>query len=86
MTDTQRYWDGAKWTDHIAPSAPMAHTPADSGEGIVIAGWVMAFVLPIGGAIIGVMLAGDPRQRSVGLGMTFVSILAGLVWYAAIFL
>ena len=38
MTGTQRYWDGERWTDHVAP---LAHSPAPASSGGVSV-WVIA--------------------------------------------
>ncbi|HET7303579.1 MAG TPA: DUF4352 domain-containing protein [Segeticoccus sp.] len=29
----QRYWDGEKWTEHVAPGAPMSPPPSAPGDG-----------------------------------------------------
>lgn len=40
MPQTQRYWDGRAWTEHVAPAAPPAH---DNGPGTA-----MHWVVPVG--------------------------------------
>jgi len=52
MAGTQRYWDGERWTDNIAPGAP-PHTRADGGntETLITAGWVTAIFLPVAGFV-----------------------------------
>lgn len=55
MPGTQRYWDGAHWTDHIAPLA--VPTPArQSDNGAVVGATILAVILPIVGFIWGIVL------------------------------
>lgn len=83
MAGTQRYWDGARWTDHVAPMAPsnwMAQ--AASTAKLETWGWLGAFFFPIVGIVIGIMLLSRPGKNAGGwiLGISAGWIL--LVWFA----
>lgn len=41
MPGTRGYWDGEKWTDHVAPVAPEAETRRSSWSVLVIAGGIL---------------------------------------------
>ena len=67
-----RYWDGRQWTEHrtdylAAPPKPKA------SEGMVAAGYITAFLFPIVGVVIGVMLIG--RQNHHGRWIIALSVL-----------
>lgn len=63
MAGTQRYWDGAGWTDHVAPAAPhgAAVKPAVSGP-LIGVGYVAALMLPLVGFVIGAVVLGKGEQ------------------------
>lgn len=70
---TQRYWDGSAWSDHVAPAAVV-----ESSNGAVIAaGYVFAVLMPIVGFIIGL----TQINRREGLGVVVVSVVMGIVWW-----
>lgn len=75
MSGTQRYWDGNKWTDHVAP-LPAA---TQNNDGLMVFGIVMAVVFPILGLILGLVLVGRGEQR--GLVATGLSIVFGAIWF-----
>jgi hypothetical protein len=91
MVATQRYWDGASWTDHIAPaSAPIQphasaaayrSQPEPDHDGLIVGGWVTAAVLPIVGFIIGIVLCAKGKGGH-GVGAMVLSILAFFFWAA----
>ena len=57
--DNLRYWDGAAWTEHIAPGRSTSPTALE------IVGYVFAVLVPIIGAIIACAAAiGDRRSGS----------------------
>jgi hypothetical protein len=74
-----RYWDGARWTEHrtdyvAAPAKPKA------SEGMVAAGYILSFLFPIVGVVIGVMLISrDNRHGRWVLGLSLLFILAFIV-------
>lgn len=80
MTGTQQYWDGTRWTEHVAPGSPHAATatPAAGHDGLVVAGWVTAILLPLVGFIIGVVLLS--KRTNHGVAMMIVSVVATLLW------
>jgi hypothetical protein len=60
MAGTQRYWDGSKWTDHIAPSAPVAvvvnqQPTTGVSDAMLTIGYLGAIFLPLLGGIIGIV-------------------------------
>ena len=57
-----RYWDGAKWTEHRTNYRAEPAKPASS-DGLVIAGYILAVMIPIGGLVIGAMLLGRHNQH-----------------------
>ncbi|SDC21749.1 Protein of unknown function [Nocardioides lianchengensis] len=82
MVDTQRYWDGKRWTDHIAPATnqpPVATTEADR-SGLIAAGIVTSILIPIIGGIIGIVLIAKDRVGP-GLGCIVIALISGSVWY-----
>jgi hypothetical protein len=48
----RRYWDGTAWTQQVAPE-PSA--PAPVSLGLVVAGYVLALLIPIVGFVLGVV-------------------------------
>jgi uncharacterized membrane protein YhaH (DUF805 family) len=83
MADTQRYWDGERWTSHIAPMAPkptvtvrQLSTIDRSGE--VVGACVLAVVLPIVGFFYGAYLV--TKDEPKGWLAIVVSAVAFLVW------
>lgn len=71
-----RYWDGRKWTenrtDYIA--APTKAKPK-ANEGMVMAGYLTSFLLPIAGVVIGVILVSRENRHGrwiIGLSILFL--------------
>lgn len=86
MSDTQRYWDGAHWTDHLAPGLPQRTQAADAEQnqekrtnGLAAAGIVMMIIFPIGGFIAGCMLLS--RKALPGVLIMVFSVASAYVWY-----
>jgi hypothetical protein len=82
MAGTQRYWDGAEWTDHVAPGAPQQPPARDVSDGLLVAGWITAFIVPVIGFIIGCVLL--PKRTGQGVGMMLVAIVAAYFWFDAL--
>lgn len=67
MADTQRYWDGEAWTDHIAPSGasrpggPAPQPGGGTGVMTIAMGIIVAVVLLglVGWLVYGVVTADD---------------------------
>ena len=79
IVGTQRYWDGGRWTDHRAP-LEIAGRPAAASDGLVVAGYVTALLLPLVGFIIGIVLLAKDRTGH-GLGAILLSIFAfWVIW------
>jgi hypothetical protein len=55
MSATQRYWDGQRWTDQVAPTAP-APTPS---EGVAFAKSLLILVGCLGAAVLMIMIAAE---------------------------
>lgn len=82
MVDTRRYWDGAEWTDQVAP---VERVPERDQTGLIVAGYVLAFLFPIGGFIVGVLLPGRGRQGKHQTAIITLSVIGLLAWAALIF-
>lgn len=74
MPQTQRYWDGWRWTEHAAPA------PSDSSnsQALVVGGFVMALLIPIIGFLIGLVVAF--RDGAMGLAIIILSLFGGWLW------
>lgn len=91
MVDTQRYWDGDAWTDHIAPGKPRGgaapgHVGAQGEQnttGLQVTGVLTAIFLPIIGFIIGIVLLAK-NKTGPGLGCMVIAIIAFFFWYEAL--
>lgn len=81
MAGTQRYWDGDDWSDHVAPlgAPPAANGSAGAGSGLVAAGIVTAFLIPIVGFILGIVVAN--KDSKSGTLIIVLSVLAGIGWF-----
>lgn len=71
-----RYWNGATYTNHIAP---MPRTGVS--DAVETIGWVCAFLFPIVGFAIGCILLSEGRKHD-GWWMTLVSAGFGLAGLA----
>lgn len=65
-----RYWDGAAWTEHIAPPPPRS-----GPDLLVILGYIFAAVFPIAGIVLGgYVLARNDRTRRSGYWIIGISV------------
>lgn len=99
MADTKRYWDGTRWTDHIAPVTPVAPPPRDPSfdlgwsqrqatsepdhSGLIAAGYVTAILIPVIGFVIGIVLLAKSKTGN-GIGVMIVSLVAFMFWLSAL--
>lgn len=72
---TQRYWDGSQWTEQRAPAGPTVEPDKGAGA-LVVVGYITAFLLPIIGFILGLILL-VRRQTGHGLAVFVISIAVG---------
>lgn len=84
MADTQRYWDGQQWTDHIAPGSPQTapaspRTEAQANHTLITVGLLSAFLLPILGFIVGVILLAK-REAAAGVVVVLLAIGSAYLW------
>lgn len=85
MADTRRYWDGSRWTDHIAPGVTPA--PPRESDTVLVAGWICAVLFPPVG--MGLALSLPPRHKrhqpwmlTVSTVLTFAFPIFGFVVWA----
>jgi hypothetical protein len=88
MADTQRYWDGERWTDHIAPGVARRTSPGAVTANVAstlkleTAGWLTAFFFPIAGVVIGIMLVSRPEKNQGNWILTVSIAMLVLAWLA----
>jgi len=87
----QRYWDGQRWTDSYSqtqPSAANSEIAAMSSgtPGLVIAGYILAVVIPIVGFILGIVAVTRPDKRisKHGVWIIVLSVVAFAIYIALI--
>jgi len=78
MANTQRYWDGDGWTDHVAPTSSHA-APRGSSSGLVTMGYVLAVLFPIGGFVCGLVLISKGKGQTGAL-VIILSVVLTVVW------
>ena len=57
--------------------------PQQEYLGLLVAGYTMAFVLPIGGLVVALVL-GERRGLGHMLAIAFLSVIVGMAWFALI--
>lgn len=80
MAGTQRYWDGARWTDHMAPLAPARIQVPPNNDTLKVVGWLCVFLFPVAAFVIGFVI-GSRSEQTHGLVMVLASVAASTVWY-----
>ena len=86
MAQTQRYWDGFQWTDHIAPAAvpvPASAPASQVSDGLLAAGYITAILIPIIGFVVGIVVMAKGRSGH-GIAMIIISIVAFVMWADAL--
>jgi hypothetical protein len=78
--ETQRYWDGTHWTDHIAPRASATPSGGPS-DNLILAGWLTAFFVPIVGFVIGCVVVS--RRPDHGVLMMLAAVASTIFWLSA---
>jgi uncharacterized membrane protein YqaE (UPF0057 family) len=80
MAGTQRYWDGAKWSDHVAPLDTRDAAVGDRGgaPGLNWGHWLMAFLIPPLAVVMGISELG--RRPRLGAQLIAVGLVAGAAW------
>lgn len=78
MAGTQRYWNGAGWSEHVAPAVhPIQPLQQQGGVSstVIGLGYVGAIFLPIVGFVIGiVVLVKDKNEQTHGVIMMVISV------------
>jgi hypothetical protein len=82
MAGTQRYWDGDDWTGEPAPWTPPTPTPKDNTDKVVIAGFVLAILFPIGGFVAGAVAL--RKEPMLGAVLMVLSIAMTYFWFYAL--
>jgi hypothetical protein len=70
-----RYWDGSRWTEHRTDYLA-APAPKPVSEGLVAAGYILSFLIPIAGIVIGAMLIQRKNTHGkwiLGLSLLFIA-------------
>ena len=78
-----RYWDGSRWTEDRTDYRPAPAQPKpkrEASQGMVVAGYILSFLFPLAGVVIGVMLMG--RGNSNGRWVLILSLLFIAVFLA----
>ena len=70
-SERRRYWDGERWTEFFAEDGTSSASatrvaPPSRSEGLVIAGWVTAFLAPIVGLAVGLALSSRDAEARAG--------------------
>lgn len=86
----QRYWDGSAWTENyaddkgqvLAVPPPPQVAASGGGDSLVPLGYILALLIPIVGAIIGIVLL--TRKNDHGAGVLVLAVVATSV-YAVLF-
>jgi hypothetical protein len=78
----QRYWDGARWTDQLAPYVPPVAAPVQTARvGDWVGGVLLSLLIPIVGLIAGVVyVAKGGEKQPVGVMCIVLSCVAFLAW------
>jgi Protein of unknown function (DUF2510) len=91
----QRYWDGEQWTDSYSGAGPPPPSTvaedrsageASGNMGLVIAGYILAVVVPLAGFILGIVVA-TRTQKHVskhGVWIVVVSIVVTALYLVAV--
>jgi predicted cobalt transporter CbtA len=73
--NTKRYWDGQSWTGESAPSisltphsAPTVTPETESAGTLVVAGYIMAVLIPLLGFILGIVATTRPAKATARQG------------------
>ena len=83
-----RYWNGEQWTDHRQAAAPISAPPVAAEEegtsGLVIGAYILAFIMPFVGFILGIVVATRPAKAvsKHGIWVIVASIVAFVFWLA----
>jgi hypothetical protein len=67
-----RYWDGGRWTEHRTDYLA-APAPKKASDGLIAAGYIFSFLIPVVGVVIGVIVMG--RKNNNGRWILALSLL-----------
>lgn len=84
MAGTQRYWDGARWSDHVAPARPAARPSDQASSNLEMWGWLGAFFFPIAGFIIAIVMISKGQSQGRAAAMLAVSIVFSVAAYVVL--
>jgi hypothetical protein len=79
--NVERYWDGQKWTESRQPIGRRPGEKEQEANGVIIAGYVLAVLIPLVGFILGLTQINRNRH---GLWVVILSVVAFAVWYAIV--
>jgi uncharacterized membrane protein YdbT with pleckstrin-like domain len=79
---TNRYWDGGKWTESRAPiTTPTTTEKRDTFEAVDGIGYALAVFLPLIGFIMGLVMLNKSKH---GVWIVLTSVIAFIVWMAIV--
>jgi hypothetical protein len=76
----ETYWDGTQWTNAQRPIGPAQPEKAKNRTGDIVAGYILAFIMPIVGFIVGIVFTA--QRRNHGLGILIASVVFFVFWVA----
>lgn len=75
MADTQRYWDGEKWTDNIAPATKQTETPS----GVDFRHWGGVLVICAALAVAGLAMRDGDSTSEAGEVLLGLAAIVGVI-------
>jgi hypothetical protein len=91
--DTKGYWDGQRWTGDYAPSisltprsTPTVTAERESAGTLVVAGYIMAVLIPLVGFVLGIVATTRPAKATARQGpwIIVLSVVAFVIYLALV--
>lgn len=65
MAGTLGYWNGERWTEQVAPAQGAGSPPESVNGALLVLGYLLAVVLPIGGMIVAAVIWRQNQTHAV---------------------